>query len=486
MLYRSIAGELKQRISSGIFQPGQRLPGVRRVASEFSVSVSTAIAALHELEDEGWVEGRRRAGFFVRQRCGRAPACAGDHADAPSGPTLVTNQAVTLDLLKSCSDLPMGRLGLASPHAAFLPAEPLRRAFRQPARWRRHDPLGYAFPPGVEELRQQVARRLLSAGCTVAPSRIVITAGAQEAIHLSLRTITEPGDVVAVESPTYYGLLQSIETLGLRALEIPSDAATGISASALRLALEQWPVKACVLVPNHGNPIGWTMPAAAKREVAALLDEHTVALVEDDIYGELSFTHPRPETLYSHLSSAPGYLGGSASKTISPGLRLGWLVAPESRQAEVEYLQYTQHAGASTLAQYALADYMGRGGFDRHLRSTRVRYQELTQRMASRIEQTFPDGCRVVQPTGGYLIWVVCPPELDSLALYRRARNEGISIAPGTLFSTTNRYRSSFRLNAAIPWSAQIEQALDRLATLIDDVLQGRTVSPSNDRKTPA
>lgn len=471
MLYQSVAEALKRRISEGIYLPGRRLPGVRRVAAEFSVSQSTAVAALHALEDEGWIEGKRRAGFFVRQQRLAVAASTDGHCDEPAAPTLVTNQAVTLDLLKSCCDLPMGRLGLAAPHAEFLPVEQLRRAFRQRIRWRRDEPIGYTFPPGFEALRQQIARRLLSAGCTIAPSRIVVTAGAQEAIHLSLKAVTEPGDVVVVESPTYYGLLQSIETLGLRAVEIPCDPSSGMSAGALRLALETWPVKACVLVPNHGNPLGWTMPSDAKREVAALLDEYDVALIEDDIYGELSFSEPRPEAIYSYLSSAPGYLGGSASKTISAGLRLGWLIAPESKQTEIEYLQFTQHAGANTLAQYALADYLANGGFDRHLRGVRLKYRELTDRMAMHVEERFPAGCRVVWPTGGYLIWVVCPKELDALALYRAARHEGVSIAPGGLFSTTDRYRSCFRLNAAIPWGEELESALDRLAVLTTDQL---------------
>lgn len=476
MLYQSVAEALKRRISEGIYQPGRRLPGVRRVAAEFSVSQSTAVAALHALEDEGWVEGKRRAGFFVRQRR-LAVAASSESLCGQPAPTLVTNQAVTLDLLKSCCDLPMGRLGLASPHADFLPVEPLRRAFRQPMRWRRDEPIGYTFPPGLEALRQQIARRLLLAGCTIAPSRIVVTAGAQEAIHLSLRAVTQPGDVVVVESPTYYGLLQSIETLGLRAVEIPCDPTKGMNAAALRLALETWPVKACVLVPNHGNPLGWTMPSTAKQEIAALLDEYDVALIEDDIYGELSFSDGRPEALYSYLSSSPGYLGGSASKIISAGLRLGWLVAPEAKQSEIEYLQYTQHAGANTLAQYALADYLANEGFDRHLRGVRPKYRELTDRMATHVEERFPDGCRVIRPTGGYLIWVVCPPALDALALYRAARLDGISIAPGGLFSTTDRYRSCFRLNAAIPWGQELEKALDRLAVLTATHLENQVAS---------
>ncbi len=463
MLYEQVAQTLRQRIRDGIYPSGARLPGLREIARQSSVSLSTAVAAVRLLEDEGWVEGRERSGFFVLDI--RGNGTSGSSAPDP-GPATVTGQSLTLSLLRASSSARFGQLGVAMPHHSFLPIQPLQRAFRQAARWRSGRAVEYAFPPGVPELRQQVARRLSRAGCSAPPERVIITSGAQEALNLSLRVLTAPGDLIAVESPTYYGLLQCIEALELKVIEVPTHPDRGISVAALRLALEQWPVKACVLVPNHGNPVGYAMPDARKQALAALLDERGVALIEDDVYGDLGYCQGRPRTVQSFMRNGHWFLAGSASKTISAGLRLGWLVAPAPLQERINHLQYTYHAGASTLDQYALAEYLRRGGLNRHLRRVRAEYAALTERMAQLVMQSFPAGTSVNRPAGGYLLWVTCPETLDALELYRRALEHGVAIAPGSLFSATGRYRNCFRLNAATVWDAELETALSVLADM--------------------
>ncbi|HEX7037894.1 MAG TPA: PLP-dependent aminotransferase family protein, partial [Pseudomonadales bacterium] len=469
LLYRRVAAELRERIRSGVYLAGSRLPGVRRIAEEASVSLSTAIAAVRLLEDEGWIEARERSGFFVRRQAVEDTTDRGG-ADWRT-PASISGQSVTLNLLRASSVARFGRLGVAMPDPAFLPVQPLQRAFRQTARWRSGDPVAYAFPPGLLALRQQVSRRLARAGCLAPPDRILITSGAQEAISLALRLLTRPGDIVAVESPTYYGLLQSMETLGLQVLEVPADPEQGIRLPALRLALERWPVKACVLVPNHSNPIGYAMPEERKRALAGLLDEQGVPLVEDDVYGELGFHRDRPRTVQSYMKGPHWFLVGSASKIVSAGLRLGWLVTPAAHQEQAEYLQYTFDAGASTLDQFALAEYLAGGGLDRHLRRVRRDYAELTARMAEFVVDRFPPGTRVNRPAGGYLLWVNGPETLDALELYRRAIAHEIAIAPGPLFSAAGRYRNCFRLNAAVPWDGALETALATLAGLAHQVV---------------
>lgn len=473
MLYEEVADALRRAMDQSAYAPGNRLPGVRRLAETYGVSVSTVMTALQRLEAEGRIEGRQRAGFFVLDgRAGADTATARD-ADgaAVDAPRPVTTQSVTLDLLHASRRARFGQLGVAMPHHGFLPLKPLQRAFRQTRRWLSGEAAAYAFPPGIEPLREQVARRLARAGCDAGPDRVQITSGGQEALSICLRALARPGDVIAVESPTYYGLLQCLHTLGLKALEVPLERDRGVSIPALRLALAQWPVRACVLVPNHGNPVGHAMSEADKRELAALLDETGTPLLEDDVYGDFGHRNPRPRTLQSHLRRAEWYLAGSASKSVSAGLRLGWLVGPAARRQELEYLQYTQTTGASTLDQYALAEYLARGGHDRHLRQVRAAYAELTQRMRAKLLAEFPQGTEVNQPAGGYLLWVTGPPGLDAMALHQRAIAEGIAIFPGPLFSASGRFTSSFRLNAAVAWDAAMEGALSRLAELAHEQL---------------
>ncbi|MEQ8485777.1 MAG: PLP-dependent aminotransferase family protein [Pseudomonadales bacterium] len=469
MLYEEVAAALRQAIDESAYAPGTRLPGVRRLAELYGVSVSTVMSALERLEAEGRVEGRQRAGFFVltppRRPSATRPSPAADNGCEVEAPRAVSPQSVTLDLLQAVRGTRFGQLGVAMPHHSFLPLKALQRAFRQTRRWQTGESAAYSFPPGLPALREQVARRLARAGCTAGPARVQITSGAQEALSLSLRAVAAPGDVIAVESPTYYGLLQCLHTLGLKAIEVPTDR-YGVSVPALRLALEQWPVRACVLMPNHGNPIGHAMPETRKRELAALLDETGTPLIEDDVYGEFGHTRARPRTLQSHLRRADWYLVGSASKSVSAGLRLGWVVGPEQRGRELQYLQYTQTTGASTLDQYALAEYLARGGHDRHLRRVRTAYAELTRRMRAQLLAELPQGTRVNQPAGGYLLWVAGPAGLDAMALHQRAMAEGIALFPGPLFSASGRYRHCFRLNAAVAWDDGVAGALSRLAAL--------------------
>lgn len=170
-----------------------------------------------------------------------------------------------LRLVQAANEPDCVQLGAAVPAPEFLPARAIQRALSAAARAGGDRLATYQFPPGSPKLRRQMARRMLEAGCRVGPDEIVITSGCQEALILALRAVAKKGDVVAIESPSFYGLLQAIESLEMRALEIPTDPATGISIDALELALDKWPVKAYVLTANFSNPMGSVMPLDKKQ-----------------------------------------------------------------------------------------------------------------------------------------------------------------------------------------------------------------------------
>ena len=304
------------------------------------------------------------------------------------------------------------------------------------------------------------------AGCRVSPDEIIVTSGCQEALVLALRATTSPGDVVAIESPSFYGLLQAIESLGLKALEIPTDPVTGISLEALELALEKWPVGACVLTANFSNPLGGCMPDEKKRALVSLLAACGIPLVEDDIYGDLGFEGRRPAALAAFDARHEGVIYcASFSKTLSPGLRLGWIVPGRWRE-KVEYLKYVNSLAAPTLSQHAVAEFLRHGGYDRHLRQVRRAYAGQVGRMIEAVGRYFPEGTRVTQPRGGFVIWLALPEQTDALALCREAMARRISIAPGPIFSASGKYRNCIRLNCAQPWDDRLESALETLGGL--------------------
>jgi DNA-binding transcriptional MocR family regulator len=477
--YAELADQLRDAIRGGRPGPGERLPGVRRLAHRHGVSVSTVVAALQRLEDSGWVEARPRSGFYVRPR--RRDRERLPESRPAERPNAVTSQGITMEIVRASARPGVLQLGTAVPEAAFLPVDAVQRALAGAARRQRRDALAYAFPPGVAALRTVLAERLADAGCDVGPDEVLVTAGTQEATQLALRALTVPGDVVAVESPTYYGLLQVIESLGLEALEIPTDPVQGISLPALARALERWPIRALAVVPHCSNPTGYVMSDAARRALVHLCAGHDVPIIEDDVYADLAVEGDgsglRPRALKS-VDPEAVFLCGSASKTVAPGLRVGWLLAPERHRSRVEYLKYAGSLSASPLAQHALAELYANRGIARNLRRIRDRYAERTARAAEHLLAALPDGTVVSDPEGGFVLWVQLPADIDALTLYRAASEEGFVIAPGTVFSASGRYANCLRLNVAIERDADLDRAIVRLGVLAERVRGGSLGTP--------
>ncbi|MES9930396.1 MAG: PLP-dependent aminotransferase family protein, partial [Candidatus Thiodiazotropha sp. 6PDIVS] len=277
-LYQQLASQLAEQITLGMYQTGDRLPGVRKFSQQHRISTATSVAVYRKLEDDGFIEARSRSGFYVRARA--TPNSEEPEISTPkSRPCPVTGQALALQLVKASNEPDMIQLGAAVPAPCFLPTRQVEKAMANANRLQRKRNAGYEFPPGVPELRRQISRRMAEIGCRVHADEIIITNGCQEALTLALRATTSPGDIVAIESPTFYGLLQVIDSLGLKALEIPTHPSEGISLPALQLALEQWPVKACILVANYSNPLGYCMSDSQKRKLVALLNSFKIPLI---------------------------------------------------------------------------------------------------------------------------------------------------------------------------------------------------------------
>jgi DNA-binding transcriptional MocR family regulator len=462
-LYRKLADELAGLIQGGGFQPGDRLPGVRRQAQLRQLSIATVISAYRQLEDWGLLEVRNRSGFYIRNRPLARVSPPRIHVTTMR-PAPVTGQDMVLQLIKAASDPAVVQLGAAVPSAEFLPTRAIEQALSKAARNHRVRAANYEFSPGAPELRRQLSRRLAEAGCAVHPDNLVITNGCQEALTLALRSVTRPGDVVAIESPTFYGLLQVIESLGLEALEIPAIPHTGMSLEALELALGRWPIKACVVTPNFSNPLGCTMPDDNKRRLVKMLKARAVVLIEDDIYGDLGFSHARPSLLKSLDEDV--ILCSSVSKSLSPGLRVGW-IAGGAHQERIEYMKYVLNLATATVPQLAVADLLENGQYERHLRRVRIDYARAVTRMTEAVVHTFPEGTKISQPQGGFVIWLELPGNIDSFDLARQALAAGISIAPGPIFSASQKYSSFIRLSCACEWSSRVERALVKLAGLL-------------------
>jgi len=464
-LYERLASEIAEQIEQGLFRAGERLPGVRVFSGQRNISAATAVAVYRRLEEDGLIEARPRSGFYVRSRP-RIRIPEPDISRPSVRPRAISGQQLAMQLSKATNEPHTVQLGAAVPGPGFLPERAVERALSSAARLHRQRVIGYAFPPGAPELRQQLARRMAECGCHTPADEIIVTNGCQEAIVLALRAVTEPGDVVAIESPTFYSLLQAIEALGLKALEIPTHPRDGLSLEALQLALEQWRVKACILVPNYSNPLGYLMPDERKQRLVALLARHQVALIEDDVYGDIGFSQRRPSVCKAYDEEGMVLYCASFSKTLSPGLRVGW-IAPGRYREKVEYLKYVTNMATATAPQIAVAELLRSGAYERHLRKARDRYARAVERMIEAVDRHFPEGTRVTRPQGGFVVWVELGEPIDTFELSQRLLDRQISIAPGPIFSATQKYRNCLRLSCACEWDDQVERALATIAGLI-------------------
>jgi DNA-binding transcriptional MocR family regulator len=472
-LYQRIAHQIELAIASGALGAGARLPSVRQLSQQHGVSIATALQALRHLEDRGVVQARPKSGYFVMPRVPALPEPQVDlRVDAAS---FVSMDQVLHEFLLTMEDPQAMPAFQAAPARSLLPEAKLQAILASINR--RHPEYATQYHMGSSlALRQQIARRAVSSGVQLRPEEIVITNGGMEAMYLALKAVAGPGDTVAVETPTYFNLLQSIESLGVRALEIPSHPRAGISLQALDFATQQpGAVKACVLLPHFPNPGGSLMPVEHKRELVQLCAERGITLIESDIYGELYFGEQRPPVCKSFDQHNDVILCSAFTKTVAPGYRIGW-VAPGRHFLKTQTLKTRTSVACPMLQQEVIAQFMRDGGYDHHLRKLRAALKHQAHQMAEAVARYFPMGCRLSLPEGGLMLWIELPRHVDSRAVFALARLEHIGVAPGAAFSIGRRFDHFIRLQYGQPWSPRMEAAIKRLGEIIKRLAE----SPAN------
>ena len=425
------------------------------------------LQAYANLEDQGMIRARPQSGFYVHQ----TPVLTAPTPDIAQveRPKLVTRSSIINQVLSESRREGLIPLGAAVPHVDYLPVRALHQQLAKVTRFHSPRAFSYMFSPGYEPLRRQVAIRMRDAGVVVDSSEIVITHGCVDALQMSLRVLTKPGDLIAAESPTYYGLLQLADLLGLKVIEIPSDPDTGMSLEALQLAAGQWPIKALVLTARLSNPLGVSMPDHRQKQLLSLAARFDIQIVEDDIYGELMFDQGQYKALKSNDRDGRVIYCSSFSKTLSPGVRIGWVIAGR-HQAEIERLQTFSTHSACSVTQMGVAAYLENGGYDRHLRAIRQEYRKNLSAFQLAVQRYFPEGTQMTRPKGNFILWVSLPVRVNTQDLHVRALERGISIAPGLIFSNTEQFNHCIRLNCGLPWNNETERALRTLGQLASEL----------------
>jgi DNA-binding transcriptional MocR family regulator len=463
-LYLQVADSIEKLIGEEVFKIGDKLPSVRIMSAQKGISMGTAFQAYYHLESKGLIESRPKSGYYVRFNIRR-------FRDIPSisKPEPVVNAVSTAEMLSSVlldmTDNVMLNLSIAVPALDFLPLAKLNKSMLFALRSASHG-LEYENIQGNLELRKQLAKRFFTWGGKYSASEIVITAGCMEAIMLCLKAVTRPGDTIAIENPTYFGIFQIAEILGLKVFEVPTDPRTGVDLNELAKATKRFGISACVFVPNFNNPLGSCMPNEKKRMLVELLSKKQIPLIEDDIYGDLYFTSERPRTCKSFDKEGWVLHCGSFSKSLAPGYRIGWVI-PGRFKEKLLQLKTMHNISTTTITQQALAHFFTIGRYDYHLKRLRSALQTQCMRYMHAIVKYFPPDSRVSRPQGGFVLWLQLNRKVNAFKIYQEAAKRNISIAPGQLFSAQGNLSNCLRISYARPWDNNVEKALKILGDLV-------------------
>lgn len=468
------AERLRALIDAGGYVPGDAVPSVRGLAGTWSVSPATVVHAYRRLVDEGLLANLPRIGHRVLAR--PADGRLGASGQAAGAPTPASIGDAQIAFLRDCERLPGGYLGTAHPDPALLPQAELQGWVR---RRLRADPacgLAYRIGPGDPGLRRQIARRYGMRGRRADADEVVIANGCSEALVLALRTLCAPGDVVAVESPTFFNHLRILEHLRLRVIEVPIDPRSGLDPGLLDRALQRHQVRALLTVPVLHNPLGVSQDAACQREILAVCARHGVAVVEDAIYVGLDAATGRPPLLRDHPAAVPVLTCGSASKVLAPGWRIGWVIAGRLAERIIE-AKVVSSLGSPTLQQEALAGFLADGGERAVLARAAAAYRERLRQGRALVLRHFPRGTRCSEPSGGMVLWVELPEGIPLDLLYRQATAEGLCFAPGYIFGIHEQHPRNLRLCVS-RLHPEAQAAIARIGALAGGLLRHRVTRP--------
>jgi len=459
-LYEKLANDIERQIRKGVYRDGERLQSVRETSRQRQVCITTVIRAYLLLESRGLIVSRPQSGFFVS--AGKAQAGDGDGLERPKPITVTASVDVSrlvLSTLRAISVDDAVPLGSPYPDPTEFPFDKLNRYAFAAGKDASLREMRNALPPGHPKLIRQIVRRYLEQGLVVEPAELIVTVGATEAINLCLQAVAKPGDVIAVETPTFYAMLHAIERMGMRAVEVPTDPVSGIDVEALERLAGELPIAACMVMPNFQNPLGYVMPEERKRSLVELATRLNIPIIENGVYNELYYGDAPPSTLKAFDTQGLVLHCASFSKTLTSVYRIGWAL-PGRYRDQVEKLKFLNTLTTPSIPQMAIAEYLDRDGYEHHLRRLRKLYAQQASLMRNAVSRFFPKGTQTSSPRGGYVLWVELPDNVDCMRLYKEALDRGITVGPGYMFSVSNSYRHFIRLNYSSGWSRAIEEAV--------------------------
>lgn len=468
-VYKQIVSYIRRKIATGEWPVKSKLPPQRTLAARFGVNRSTVVTALEELRAEGLIESNVGSGTLVSNNTWSLLAApsppdwlsyvkAGAHP-----PNLPTIQAIN----RHEPDPNYIRLGTGELSVDLIPTKQMKNMLSRAGDAAMQ--LGYTEPKGLMPLRQAISLRLRERGIEASPSSILIVSGALQALHLIAIGLLHPGSTILLEQPSYLQSFPLFQASGMHLVGVPMDE-EGIVAEALAHHKRSQNGALLYTIPSYHNPTGRFMTERRREQVLAVCERERLPLLEDDVYGELWFDRQAAVPLKARDQNGLILYLGSLSKTLSPGLRIGWIVGPEPVVDRLADVKMQTDYGASALSQWVALEWLKSGAYEEHLKEVRVALRERRDFMCSLLDRWFHDLADWQMPQGGFYIWLRFRHFSSTRALFAKALTAGILLNPGYLYDQTD--SRHLRLSYAYASKEEMELALFRLSVLVKEMIK--------------
>lgn len=441
--YEIFTSGIEEKINRRILLKGERLPSIREIKKEYNLSIVSIQNGYDSLILKGLVKSIPQKGYFVDKSFeNQIPISKKQFLPISRDVDFTNNLQLTSARNKSSE---ANSFNNAVPGDSMIPQKLILRTMQNVIREKGASLLRYYPPNGSEELRNLISDRMRRVGSIINPDEIIITDGALQALFIALRSVTNEDDVIAIESPCVFSVLEVVESLKLKIIEIPVQYENGFDINYFEKVCLEHLIKALVITPNFHNPTGKLMNELDKKNLLSISEKFKIPIIENDIYGDLYFTEQRPGCLKNFDEHNNVITFSSFSKSLAPGIRLGWIHAGKFYQ-EAEKIKFSLGRTVSPLYQELIVKLLQNNSYDRHLRSFRKKLNQQAMHLWSALRKYFPESSYFHQPEGGYSIWCELPKEINMEEFYNYCEKNKILFTPGKTFSITNEYQHCFRV----------------------------------------
>lgn len=439
--YEAFTAVLEEQIRNGILQSGDKLPSVREIKERYNLSISSVQSGFEYLIIKGLVESSPRSGYFVtKKREENIPEVRTKLSPVVRDEAFMKNILLTSKRISESSSF-----NTAVPGDLLIPQKLILRTMQEVIREKGASLLRYYPSNGLEALRKQIAKQMGIYSCRFNPDELIITDGALQALTIALSSVTKAGDVVAVDSPCVFSILEVIANLGLKVIEIPVHYRNGFDTEYFQKVCAENDIRALIVTPNFHNPTGIMMSDETKKEILKTAEDYQICIIENDMYSDLYFEEKRPSSIKSFDEKGLVMIYSSFSKTLAPGIRLGWLYAGHF-YSRAERAKFTLGRSVSPLYQELILKLLQGNSYERHLRSFRKKLNQQAFQLLEIVRKSFPEGSYFHRPQGGYSIWAQMPENMDMKRFYQYCEEHKILFTPGATFSLTDKYDHHFRI----------------------------------------